>query len=133
MKGLPSDPIGPKVEGTAARRAVRAPAAGGTVAIPEPTSTGYLDFHDWRTWYRLTGDLGSRPPVVVLHGGPGATHSYTLRMARLVEQGWPVIHYDQLGAGESTHLPDKGADFWTVELFLEELENLLAKLGIRDD
>jgi L-proline amide hydrolase len=52
-------------------------------------------------------------------------------MARLVEQGWPVIHYDQLGAGQSTHLPDKGADFWTVDLFLDELDNLLSHLGIR--
>jgi L-proline amide hydrolase len=106
---------------------------GGTVAIPDPARTGHVEFHDWRTWYRITGELGGRPPVVVLHGGPGATHNYTLRMARLVEQGWPVIHYDQLGAGQSTHLPDKGADFWTVDLFLDELENLLAELGVQDD
>jgi L-proline amide hydrolase len=104
------------------------------VAIPEPTHSGTLEFRDWQTWYRITGDLQdrSKTPVVVLHGGPGATHNYTLRMARLVEQGWPVIHYDQLGAGMSTHLPDKGADFWTVDLFLDELDNLLTRLGIRD-
>jgi L-proline amide hydrolase len=103
------------------------------VAIPEASSTGLVDFRDWQTWYRVTGDLqtASKAPVVVLHGGPGATHNYTLRMARLVEQGWPVIHYDQLGAGQSTHLPDKGADFWTVDLFLDELDNLLSHLGIR--
>jgi L-proline amide hydrolase len=106
-----------------------------TVAIPEATSTGMLDFRDWQTWYRITGDLASatKTPVVVLHGGPGATHNYTLRMARLVEQGWPVIHYDQLGAGLSTHLPDKGPGFWTVDLFLDELDNLLGRLDIRDD
>jgi L-proline amide hydrolase len=103
------------------------------VTIPEASSTGLVDFRDWQTWYRVSGDLqaASKTPVVVLHGGPGATHNYTLRMARLVEQGWPVVHYDQLGAGLSTHLPDKGADFWTVELFLEELDNLLSHLGIR--
>jgi L-proline amide hydrolase len=93
-----------------------------------------LDFRDWQTWYRITGDLPSadKTPVVVLHGGPGATHNYTLRMARLAEHGWPVIHYDQLGAGLSTHLPDKGADFWTVELFLDELDNLVTSLGVSD-
>jgi L-proline amide hydrolase len=93
-----------------------------------------LDFHDWQTWYRVTGDLtnATRTPVVVLHGGPGATHNYTLRMARLVEQGIPVIHYDQLGAGLSTHLPDKGPDFWTVDLFLDELDNVLRKLDVQD-
>jgi L-proline amide hydrolase len=93
-----------------------------------------VDFGDWQTWYRITGDLRSAavPPVVVLHGGPGATHDYTLRMARLVEQGWPVVHYDQLGAGRSTHLRDQPPEFWTVELFLDELDNLTRSLGIAD-
>ncbi len=104
------------------------------MAIPEPSRSGLLAFGDWQTWYRVTGDFeaASKTPVVVLHGGPGATHNYTLRMARLVEQGWPVVHYDQLGAGLSTHLPDKGADFWTVDLFLDELDNLVAELGLSD-
>jgi L-proline amide hydrolase len=39
-----------------------------------------LDFRDWQTWYRVTGDLASatKTPVVVLHGGPGATHNLGL-------------------------------------------------------
>jgi L-proline amide hydrolase len=41
-----------------------------------------------------------------------------------------VVHYDQLGIGLSTHLPDRRTDFWTVQLFLDELDNLLAALGI---
>lgn len=99
--------------------------------IPEPTSEGTVPFHHWRTWYRVTGALDSSvPPLVILHGGPGAAHNYTLRIARLAERGRPVIHYDQLGVGRSTHLPDRGVDFWTVDLFLEELENLLDRLGI---
>jgi len=101
------------------------------VAIPAPTATGYIPFGACRTWYRITGDLTSgATPLVVLHGGPGAAHNYTLRMARLAEQGRAVVHYDQLGIGNSTHLPEKGADFWTVRLFLDELDNLLAALGI---
>ncbi len=102
------------------------------MAIPEPNKSGFVDFRDWQTWYRVSGELAAaeKTPVVVLHGGPGATHNYTLRMARLAGQGWPVIHYDQLGAGRSTHLPDEGQNFWTVELFLDELENLVTALGI---
>jgi L-proline amide hydrolase len=103
------------------------------LSIPVPDRTGTVDFQGWQTWYRLTGELSNgTTPLVVLHGGPGAAHNYTLRIARLVEQGRPVIHYDQLGIGNSTHLPDKGADFWTVELFLDELDNLLSALGIAD-
>ena len=103
------------------------------MAIPEPSSTGMLDFRGWRTWYRITGNLdGAGPPLVVLHGGPGATHDYTLRIAGLARPGRAVIHYDQLGNGNSTHLPDKGADFWNVQLFLDELDNVLDALGIAD-
>jgi L-proline amide hydrolase len=101
------------------------------VAIPDADKTGTVDFRAWQTWYRVTGRLGAgREPLVVLHGGPGAAHQYTLRIARLAEQGRPVVHYDQLGNGGSTHLPGAGADFWTVQLFLDELDNLLASLGI---
>ena len=104
------------------------------MAIPEPTATGYAPFGTWQTWYRITGDLRSgATPLVVLHGGPGAAHNYTLRMARLAEQGRAVIHYDQLGIGNSSHLPEAGADFWTVRLFLDELDNLLETLGVAGD
>ncbi|TWP35224.1 alpha/beta fold hydrolase [Leekyejoonella antrihumi] len=99
--------------------------------IPDPSAEGTVPFGEWRTWYRVTGELDSpKPPLVVLHGGPGAAHNYTLRIARLAERGRPVVHYDQLGVGNSTHLPERGADFWTVELFLNELDNLLGQLGI---
>lgn len=98
--------------------------------IPEPTSTGTVDFRGWHTWYRISGELEGGTPLVVLHGGPGAAHNYTLRIAGLVAKQRTVIHYDQLGIGNSTHLREKGADFWTVQLFLDELDNLLDALGI---
>ena len=47
--------------------------------------------------------------------------------------GRPVIHYDQLGCGNSTHVPDADPSYWTVELFLAELDNLLEQLEIADD
>lgn len=106
--------------------------------VLDPTTTGEVDFGEFTTWYRITGDLDrardeGRTPLVILHGGPGASHDYTLRMTMLSERGRPVVHYDQLGCGKSTHLPDRGADFWTVQLFLDELENLVTTLGIADD
>ena len=105
-----------------------------TEATAAPNVTGTLAFRDWTTWYRITGDLtgAAVAPLVVLHGGPGATHHYTLRIAGLAAQGRPVVHYDQLGNGASTHLPDKGADFWTVDLFLDELDTVLTGLGVAD-
>ena len=89
------------------------------------------------TWYRITGDLAPNDtnapaPLIVLHGGPGATHDYLLSLADLAEGGRAVVHYDQLGNGRSTHYPDRGADFWTVDLFVRELHNLVGELGIAD-
>jgi L-proline amide hydrolase len=102
------------------------------VTIPA-SRKGTVPFREYRTWYRITGEPGGdRPPVVVVHGGPGSTHDYLLSLATLAGDGWPVVHYDQIGNGGSTHLPDRGADFWTVELFLDELDNLLRRLGIAD-
>lgn len=96
-----------------------------------PSAKGTVKFGDYKTWYRVTGDPSSGKPVlVVVHGGPGSTHDYLLRLSELAARGWPVVHYDQLGNGGSTHLPDKGADFWTPELFEAELTNLVRQLGI---
>ena len=99
--------------------------------IPEPSRTGTVAFGAYETWYRVTGDLDAgRIPLVVLHGGPGAAHNYLLQIANLASTGRPVIHYDQLGCGNSTHLPDQGGEFWTVDLFLDELTNLVEALGL---
>lgn len=94
---------------------------------------GYADFRGFRTWFRVTGDLQSgRLPLIVAHGGPGCTHDYVDSFKDLADTGRAVVHYDQLGNGRSTHLRDAPADFWNVELFLAELNNLVEHLHIRD-
>lgn len=99
-----------------------------------PVRKGKAPFRGHRTWYRVTGEPGrGKPTVVVAHGGPGSTHDYLLAMTSLAQAGWPVLHYDQLGNGGSTHLPDADPSFWTPELFLDELDNLLAHAGVADD
>ena len=94
---------------------------------------GTLAFDGAQTWYRITGDLDSGIiPLVVAHGGPGCTHDYLLRLTALARTGRPVIHYDQLGNGRSTHLRNADPSYWTPELFVAELDNLLTGLGIAD-
>jgi len=86
-----------------------------------------------RTWYRVDGDLGAsarRAPVIICHGGPGATHDYLEPIAELHRSGRACVLYDQLGNGRSDHLPDADPSFWTVELFERELAALAAHLGI---
>ena len=47
--------------------------------------------------------------------------------------GIPTIFYDQMGNGRSTSLPEKKGDgtFWTEDLFIDELNNLVDELGLR--
>ncbi|MGZ4596740.1 MAG: alpha/beta fold hydrolase, partial [Actinomycetes bacterium] len=76
------------------------------------TGEGYADFDGSQTWYRIDGDLHGADgpaPLVVLHGGPGATHDYLTPLAELARDGRAVVLYDQLGNGRSTHHPDRGA------------------------
>ena len=84
------------------------------------------------TWYRVVGDFKStKTPVMVLHGGPGAGHNYCEPIADVLAQtGRAAVLYDQIGCGNSTHLPDKPKEFWTPELFMEELVLLTQHLGI---
>jgi len=94
--------------------------------------TGTMQWKHGSTWYRVIGDLKSKmTPAVVIHGGPGAPHNYVLGIVHLIAMtGRPVIVYDQIGCGQSTHLNDKPSEFWTVELFKEELNLLLKELKI---
>lgn len=89
------------------------------------------------TYYKIIGKLNPDiPPVVYLHGGPGGGHEYLISFA---EQLWsrysiPGILYDQIGCASSTHIPEKAGDgtFWTMSLFIAELDNLLDHLKLRD-
>src|SRR3954451_102650 len=113
-----------RIAGTSASVAGRS-----TMRTMPAMGEGTVPFDGFETWYRIT-EGGDGAPLIVLHGGPGAAHDYLLSLTDLAA-GRPVIHYDHLGNGRSTHLPERGADFWTVELFVRELHNLVDELGLR--
>jgi L-proline amide hydrolase len=93
-------------------------------------SEGTLDWDAGRTWYRVVGGR-QKPPLVLLHGGPGAPHDYLESLATLADEtGRACVFYDQIGCGRSEHMPDAPREFWTVELFCRELEALIEHLGI---
>ncbi|WP_421522108.1 proline iminopeptidase-family hydrolase [Ochrobactrum quorumnocens] len=92
-----------------------------------------IPFGTHATWARVTKPRAGRsdlPPLVILHGGPGIPHDYCLPMAALCNDGRAVIHYDQIGCGRSSRLPDAPVDFWNVKLFVAELKNLVDHLGL---
>lgn len=101
------------------------------MTVLESSRDGYAAFGAYQTWYRVTGDLASgKTPLIVAHGGPGCTHDYLESYAGLAQDGRAVVHYDQIGNGRSTHLPAQGVDFWTLDLFLAELQNLIDHLDL---
>lgn len=141
---------------------IRQPPPGQVRPYPSPTSTGKIPFHikshniAAETWYALYGTLdddddddddttttpaanGRAPPLIVLHGGPGATHHYLKPLALLSQggphgaAGRPVLLYDQIGCGHSTRLRAHRGDntLWQPQLFLDELTNLVTHLGLR--
>jgi len=83
------------------------------------------------TWYSVVGELDSGPtPVIICHGGPGAAHDYTEPIAELSRFGRGCVLYDQVGCGKSTHLADAPAEFWSPQLFKDELVELAHHLGV---
>lgn len=94
---------------------------------------GIFNWEGHTTWYDVAGTTKEgKLPIVILHGGPGATHDYLEDLAVLSRSGRQTILYDQIGCGKSEHLPDAPASFWTVDLFKSELAGLLEHLGIDD-
>jgi proline-specific peptidase len=90
---------------------------------------GRIPFLEHATWYRVVGeDAPGRLPLVCLHGGPGSTHHYFEPLERLAGEGRRVVLYDQLGCGGSSR--PESDDIWSLGLFLDELDNLRAALGL---
>lgn len=108
------------------------------MSIPDvPFKEGLIPFkyqnETYQTYYKVYGDLENRThnPLIVLHGGPGLVHQYLVPFVDLVASASiPVILYDQIGNGRSTHVHDKPPTFWTFDLFIDELLNLVSFLGI---
>jgi L-proline amide hydrolase len=96
---------------------------------------GRMEWRGHETWYRVVGELdpaAPQTPAVICHGGPGAAHDYCEPIADLSRSSRTCILYDQLGCGKSQLLPDAPADFWTPQLFKDELAELVRHLGIAD-
>jgi proline iminopeptidase/L-proline amide hydrolase len=82
-----------------------------------------------RVYVRINGDLdGPRPPIVMLHGGPGSSHWYFLNATAMAGER-AVILYDQLDSGRS-ETPDDPAN-WQATRFVDELEAIRMHLNIK--
>ena len=102
-----------------------------TTASSRQFTEGYIPFKGYRTWYRSVGDPANdatRPPVLILHGGPGVPHDYLENLEQLADGGRRVIFYDQLGCGRSDQ--PRRPEMWTVPLFVQEVGVVRHTLGL---
>ncbi len=117
------------------RRSVLAGMAAGMAVSPaiardlaNPTREMMVPVEGGRIYVRVDGDLaGPRPPIVMIHGGPGGTHASFLEALALADQR-AVILYDQLDSGRSDR-PNNPAN-WRVARFVDELEAIRSALAI---
>jgi proline iminopeptidase len=81
---------------------------------------GYIEVAGGKIWYWQNGS--NNIPLIVIHGGPGATHNYLISLKELAADR-SVIFYDQLGSGKSDQPSD--TSLWTVARFTSELAQLI--------
>jgi proline iminopeptidase len=81
-------------------------------------STGFRDVQGIRIFERR---IGSGPPTVVLHGGPGAHHDYLLPAFDALAKDRELIYYDQRGGGQSPVPRDTPVGWREQVADLEEL------------
>jgi proline iminopeptidase len=90
-----------------------------------PIATAYGTFKVW------TKRVGNNPRVrlLLLHGGPGATHEYFEACdSYLPAAGIEYYYYDQLGSYYSDQ-PDI-PQLWEIERFVDEVEQVRVALGL---
>lgn len=100
--------------------------SGGSRRIPVQTSVG-----EFRVW---TKRIGNNPDlkVLLLHGGPGATHEYLEAFdSYLPGAGVEYYHYDQLGSTRSDQPDD--VSLWDLGRFVDEVEQVRTALSLDAD
>lgn len=98
----------------------------GVKVIPIHTPQG-----EFNVWTKKIGDNPSKK-VLLLHGGPGATHElYECFEKFFPAEGIEFYYYDQLGSFKSDQ--PKDSSLWTTERFVEEVEQVRQALGLNKD
>lgn len=86
---------------------------------------GHVSVKGGRLYVR---EIGSGPPVVVLHGGPDFNHNYLLPELDELASAFRLIYYDQRGRGRSSG--DVSADEITIESEVDDLDRLREHFGL---
>jgi proline iminopeptidase len=100
--------------------------SGGVKMIDINTPAG-----DFKVWTKRVGN-NPRIKVLLLHGGPGATHElWECLDSYFPAEGIEYYYYDQLGSYYSDQPSD--TTLWTIDRFVDEVEQVRQALGLNHD
>src|SRR5438270_7119599 len=90
-----------------------------------PIREGFVDAHGVLIYY---WEIGRGTPLMVVHGGPGASHDYFLPYLLPLARHNRLIFIDERGSGKSEKLDDVSQ--YTVENMVEDCEAVRQALGL---
>jgi len=101
-----------------------------TAAWPSPAASykideGYVDAGGVLIYYTA---FGQGPPLLIVHGGPGASHDYFLPYLVPLARHNRLIFIDERGSGKSQKLDDPAG--YTVENMVEDVEAVRRELNL---
>jgi proline iminopeptidase len=94
--------------------------------IPAPRESGFSSTTAVPLYWVRYGPVGA-PPLLLLHGGPGADHRYLLPQLLELAKDHELILYDQRGGGQS-RTDDRAPITWQTHV--EDLDRIAGELAI---
>jgi proline iminopeptidase len=110
---------------TPSKQASNATAPGGQTAGVYEIQEGFVDTHGVLIYYK---SIGHGTPLLILHGGPGASHDYFLPYLLPLARQNRLVFIDERGSGKSEKLEDATA--YTVENMVEDAEGVRQALQL---
>jgi proline iminopeptidase len=86
---------------------------------------GFVDAHGALIYYEI---IGQGAPLMIVHGGPGASHDYLMPYLLPLVRTNQIIFIDERGSGRSEKLED--ATQYTVENMVEDVESVRVALHL---
>lgn len=108
-----------------AHTAVAQPAAHAAAPVAYPVQEGFVDANGVFIYYTT---MGRGAPLVVVHGGPGASHDYLLPYLWPLARHHRVVFIDERGSGRSGKLENPVG--YTVDAMVADLEAVRRALGL---
>ena len=90
-----------------------------------PIEEGFVDNHGVMIYYT---SIGRGAPILIVHGGPGASHDYFLPNFYLLARHNKLIFIDERGSGRSPKLDDPKQ--YTVDNMVEDTEAVRQALNL---